>query len=217
MTIDVVGQLGAVRRAVRTTTRNGAAAKSVVATQTYDTDIADVWDAITSADRIPRWFMPVSGDLRLGGRYQLEGNAGGTITECDPPRRLAVTWEWGEDVSWLEVQLSAEGEQRTTLELEHTAVVQAHWAEFGPGAAGIGWDMALWGLAQHLASSVSVDPAAAMEWMLSDEGRDFMTRSSEAWGEAAIANGDDPAEARAAAERTTAAYTAAPEPEGTTG
>ena len=47
-----------------------------------------LWDACTNAERIPRWFLPVSGDLRLGGRYQLEGNAGGTIERCDPPRSL---------------------------------------------------------------------------------------------------------------------------------
>jgi uncharacterized protein YndB with AHSA1/START domain len=215
--IDLVDQLGAVRREVRTTTRNGAEAKSVVATQTYDTDIADVWDAITSAERVPRWFLPLSGDLRPGGRYQLEGNAGGTITECEPPSRLTLTWEWGEDVSWLSVRLTTADGDRTTLELEHTALVQAHWTEFGPGAVGIGWDLALWGLAQHLAHDVSVDPAGAMAWMVSQEGRDYMTRCSEAWGAAAVAAGDDPEQARAAAARTAAAYTAAPEPEGATG
>ena len=46
-----------------------------------------MWDAVTSAERIPRWFLPISGDLRLGGRYQLEGNAGGEVLECAPPAR----------------------------------------------------------------------------------------------------------------------------------
>ena len=31
----------------------------------------DLWEALTSAERIPRWFAPVSGDLRLGGRFQV--------------------------------------------------------------------------------------------------------------------------------------------------
>ena len=44
--------------------------------RTYETTIVDLWDAITSAERIPRRFLPISGDLRLGGRYQLEGHAG---------------------------------------------------------------------------------------------------------------------------------------------
>lgn len=41
-----------------------------------------MWDACTDPERIPRWFLPISGDLRLNGRYQLEGNAGGAITEA---------------------------------------------------------------------------------------------------------------------------------------
>jgi hypothetical protein len=52
--------------------------------------VEDVWDAITSAERIPRRFLPVSGDLRLG-RYQLQGNAGGEITGCNPPRHLRLS------------------------------------------------------------------------------------------------------------------------------
>jgi hypothetical protein len=39
----------------------------------YPASQSDLWDAVTNADRIPRWFLPVSGDLRLGGHYQLEG------------------------------------------------------------------------------------------------------------------------------------------------
>jgi uncharacterized protein YndB with AHSA1/START domain len=50
----------------------------VTITQVYAAPVEDVWDACTNPARIPRWFLPVSGELRLGGRYQLEGNAGGT-------------------------------------------------------------------------------------------------------------------------------------------
>jgi hypothetical protein len=48
--------------------------------------------------------------------------------------------------------------------------------------------------------------------MASEEGRQFMTLSSERWYEASVAAGTDRAAARAAADRTTAAYTA-PAPE----
>ena len=34
---------------------------------TYRRRIEDVWDACTTAERIGRWFLPVTGDLRLGG------------------------------------------------------------------------------------------------------------------------------------------------------
>src|SRR3954463_9365053 len=89
--------------------------------QVYDTDLDDLWDAVTSADRIPRWFLPISGDLVEGGRYQFEGNAGGTITECDKPNGFAATWEYGGQTSWIEVRLTSDGEHRTRFELEHVA------------------------------------------------------------------------------------------------
>lgn len=72
----------------------------------YDADPADVWDACTNPGRLARWFSPVSGELRLGGRYAIEGNASGTITECDPPRRLAQDWEFDGGVSWVTAELT---------------------------------------------------------------------------------------------------------------
>jgi uncharacterized protein YndB with AHSA1/START domain len=88
---DVLRYIGAVTREVQSRDHDGRPARVVVATCAYDTTIDDVWDAITSAERIPRWFLPISGDLRLGGRYQLQVNAGGQITGCESPRSLEVT------------------------------------------------------------------------------------------------------------------------------
>ncbi|HEX8344891.1 MAG TPA: polyketide cyclase, partial [Actinoplanes sp.] len=83
------------------------------------------------------------------------------------------------------------------------------WAEYGPGAVGVGWDSGLLGLAGHLSSDgTAVNPETAMAWIASPDGRLFMTLSSDAWYEANIAAGADEAAARAAADRTTAAYTA---------
>jgi len=45
-----------------------------------------------------------------------------------------------------------------------------------------------------------------------EEGHRFLAASSDAWYEASVAFGTDPAEARAAADRTTAFYTGTPEP-----
>src|SRR5215831_2232401 len=85
MNIDVANQIGAVTREVRSRQHNGRPARVVVASRTYNTTIEDVWDAITNAERIPRWFLPVSGDLRLGGRYQLEGWWGGHPLRAPSP------------------------------------------------------------------------------------------------------------------------------------
>ena len=78
---DLIAELERVRRSVG----DDGARKVVELRRSYDADVADVWDACTNPERIPRWFLPISGDLRLGGRFQLEGNAGGEIKECDPP------------------------------------------------------------------------------------------------------------------------------------
>jgi uncharacterized protein YndB with AHSA1/START domain len=209
--IDVVHQINAVQRRVGARTMEAGEARTVVVSQAYDAAIEDVWDACTSAERIPRWFLPVSGELKLGGRYQLEGNAGGTIERCDPPESFFVTWEFGGQVSWVEVRLTAEGTARTRLEIEHIAHVgDDMWAQFGPGAVGIGWDSIFLGLSQHLSGSPAVTPENSAAWVASDEGRRFMTLSGERWRDAHVASGADEAEARGMAERVIAAYTTPP-------
>ncbi|TDB80020.1 SRPBCC family protein [Micromonospora sp. KC721] len=209
---DVTHQINAVRRTVGTRTLEAGEARVLTISQAYDAPLEDVWDACTNAERIPRWFLPISGELRVGGRYQLEGNAGGTVQRCDPPTSFAATWEYGGEVSWIEVRLTAESPERTRFELEHVAHVDdERWREFGPGAVGVGWDLGLLGLASHLAADgTGVRPEEAAAWLGSEEGRGFMTAVSEHWGEASITGGADPDAARAAAARTTAAYTGAP-------
>jgi uncharacterized protein YndB with AHSA1/START domain len=207
--IDAKQQISAVRRTVGSRVLEAGTARLLTISQTYDTDVADLWDAVTTAERIPRWFLPITGDLQVGGRYQFEGNAGGTVERCDPPSSFAATWEYGGDVSWIEVRLTPEGDGRARFELEHVAHVDdERWAQYGPGATGVGWEMGLMGLVLHLASGgAPVDQAAAMAWMATPDGKQFVTLSSDAWAEASIAAGEDEAAARAAADRTTAAYT----------
>ena len=105
MTIDINEHISAVRRQVGTRTLEAGEARVVTLTRTYGAPVDDVWDACTSVERIPRWFLPITGDLRVGGRYQLQGNAGGVVERCDPPRSFAATWEFGGDVSTIEVRL----------------------------------------------------------------------------------------------------------------
>lgn len=203
-------QIDAVIRTLTDRELDGSTAKVATITQVYDTDIADLWDAVATAERIPRWFLPISGDLKEGGHYQLVGNASGTITRCEKPTSYAATWEYGGMVSWITVRLTPAGDGRTRFELEHVAHVDDNlWEQFGPSATGIGWEMGLWGLVNHLADPVSspADPELAAAWTASPQGKRYMKRSSEAWAAAAIANGDDPEKAHAAAERTFAAYT----------
>ena len=89
----------------------------------YDTPPEDLWDACTNPERISRWFLPISGDLRPGGRYEFEGNASGTIERCEPPNSLSATWEYGGQTSWVLLCLTREPDGGTRFALEHLAHV----------------------------------------------------------------------------------------------
>jgi uncharacterized protein YndB with AHSA1/START domain len=213
--IDIVKQIEEVQREVGSGRIAAGEGRAVRLRRTFNAPIEDVWDAVTNPARINRWFLPISGDFRLGGRYQLEGNAGGEILECERPNRLRVTWVYMDtgnpaDVSELVLKLSPAGDDSTLLELDHTAVVpEEMWAQFGPGAVGVGWDGGLLGLALHLyGAEAAIEDRAT--WPMSDEGREFNRLSSEAWGVANVAAGADPAAAAEAVKNSTAFYTVDP-------
>jgi uncharacterized protein YndB with AHSA1/START domain len=213
--IDVIHEINAVRRQVGTRVLEAGEARTITIARSYAAEIGDVWDACTNPERIRRWFLPVSGDLHAGGRFQIEGNAGGTIQHCSPPHGFSATWEFGGDVSWIELRLTPEPGGRTRFELQHIAhVSEERWAQFGPGALGVGWDLGLLGLDGHLASRATIDPSEGAAWAASAEGKQFISLSSAAWREASLAAGTDPDLAQAAAERTSAFYTGMPEDSG---
>jgi uncharacterized protein YndB with AHSA1/START domain len=191
--IDVIKEIEAATRHVGEGRVPAGTGRSVRLEREYDAPIEDVWDAITSPERISRWFLPISGDFRVGGRYQLEGNAGGQILACERPHRVKVSWVYGDadatapNASEVELRLSTVGGGRTRFELEHIAVVPDEmWEQFGPGAVGVGWDGGLLGLTLHLRGETVGDPIA---WQLGPEGREFNRRSAAAWGDADRASG----------------------------
>lgn len=205
---DLLDELNAAQRSVADGDVPAGPAKVVRLTRTYGASPEELWDAITDAERIERWFLPVSGDLQLGGRFQFEGQAGGVIRECEPPRRLLVTWEMGPagpaDTSLVEVTLT-EVDDGTRFDLVHRAQIPPEmWDQFGPGAVGVGWDGALLGLGLHLAGgTLGLSP----EQLAADPAvREFYTASAEGWGGAQRAAGapDDVVTANVAA--TTAFY-----------
>jgi uncharacterized protein YndB with AHSA1/START domain len=210
--IDVVHEISSVDRQVGSRTLTAGEARTLTISRVYDTPPEDLWDACTNPDRLPRWFLPVSGDLRPGGRYELQGNASGTIERCEPPHSLAATWEYGGQTSWIELRLTAEPDGGTRFALEHIAHVDDEiWAQFGPGAVGVGWDQALVGLTLHVTSGGEpVEREAVEAWQASDDGRRFTSLASERWAAASIAAGTDAAEAHAAAARTTDFYSGEP-------
>jgi uncharacterized protein YndB with AHSA1/START domain len=203
---------GAELRRVEDREHFGKPAIVAVSARTYDTSVDDLWTALTTPQRLNRWFGSVSGDLKLGGRYKIQGNAEGTISRCDPPEALDLTWEFAGGTSWVTVRLTPEG-PKARLTLEHIAhrdgIGEDHLKKFGPAAVGIGWDLWFHGLAQHLRdASFAMDPATADTWLLSTEGRAFVRGSGDGWCAAHVASGADPEEARAQVERTITFYTA---------
>lgn len=206
MAFDIHDHFAMMDRRVATGERDGQETVIVYAGRTYATDPSDLWDALTTAERLSRWFLPVSGELKLGGRYQFEGNAGGTIESCDPPERIRATWEYAGGVSWVTLTLTPRSDG-THLELAHEAhLIPGFTDRFGPGAVGVGWDLGFLGLAQHLNDpTVDARPESGV-WETSPEALAFYRSASERWGEAAIENGEPVEEARAAAENTRAFY-----------
>ena len=183
--IDIPTQIGAIERSVRRTPRpDGGENVTVLARRSYRADLEDTWSALTDPDRIARWFMPISGDLRLGGGFHLEGNASGDILECERPTRFRVTF--GGETSIVEVRLADAGDGTTALELEHTVPIEM--AQSGAGAlyVGPGWDGGLLALGLYLSGETIDDPVAAAT---SPEALAFSAESVTAWTDAIRSSG----------------------------
>src|SRR5215831_17845193 len=90
----------------------------------YDTDIDDLWSAVTDPARLARWFGTVEGDLRPGGEFRLSIQSSGwdgtgRVVACEPPRRLRVTTREATETydKDIEATLTADGGQ-TILVIE---------------------------------------------------------------------------------------------------
>ena len=60
----------------------------------FNTDIDDLWAALTDPDRLSRWLGDFEGDLRLGGEFRARFFASGWegtgwVDLCEPPQRLS--------------------------------------------------------------------------------------------------------------------------------
>jgi uncharacterized protein YndB with AHSA1/START domain len=127
----------------------------------YDTDIADLWSALTDPGRLARWYGNVAGDLRPGGEFRLyvesaEIDCTGRVEACEPPRRLLVTtretdesYQRGQGAppfdEVIEATLTADGDQ-TILVIEVRGVPLDKIAFYGAG-----WQIHAENLAAHLA------------------------------------------------------------------
>lgn len=175
--LDIAGHLKAIHREVgKGPIDGGGEGVHVLLRRDYDTSAEDLWAAMTEPERIRRWFFPVSGFLREGGTFQLEGNAGGDILTCTPPTLLRLTF--GGPTSVVELRLSADGEERTVLELEHTVPIEMAGSTAGALYVAPGWDGAFLALALFVAGEVAEDPVAAAN---SPEALEFTRQAVEEW------------------------------------
>ena len=115
----------------------------------YDTSIEDLWSALTDPQRLARWVAEVNGDLRPGGDFRASFTSGwegaGRLDECEPPRRLLLTLDPGqEDETVIEAELFAEGDQ-TRLVVEERGLPLGELA-----AHGAGWQAHVEDLAAYL-------------------------------------------------------------------
>ncbi|HWI31045.1 MAG TPA: SRPBCC family protein [Microbacterium sp.] len=192
--------------------KESAAGAVLTISHVYPTGLDDLWDAIVDQQRLARWFGNVAGDFRVGGTYEVEGNATGTILTCNAPNGFSATWDFGGGTSDIRVRLAPEGDG-TRLTLEHAADVPYEFYDvFGPGATGVGWDQGLLGLAAYLALDTSA-PVETTEWAASVDGLAFIRATAAAWGDAAIAAGETEESARASAARTADFFSGASEPQ----
>jgi uncharacterized protein YndB with AHSA1/START domain len=136
----------------------------------YDTEIDDLWSAITDPARIARWYGQVEGDLRPGGEFRLyvedaDSEHAGRVEECEPPRRLRVTtretdesYERGQGVppfdETIEATLTADGDQ-TVLVLEVRGMPLDAVAYYGAG-----WQIHAENLAAYLTERERADTEA---------------------------------------------------------
>jgi uncharacterized protein YndB with AHSA1/START domain len=179
--IDLREHLAAVHRSVAETPGDPDELIEVTLRRTYPTDPADLWSAITEPERIARWFAPVSGQLSVGGAFQLEGNAGGRVLACEPPSSFRTTF--GDASSVVSVTLTAVGAGETELRLDHSVPLAMAGSVAGALFAGPGWDEAFLRLTRHLAGDPRAMDAESPEVL------DAAHRSVLAWVDVASAAG----------------------------
>ena len=126
----------------------------------FDTDVDDLWSALTDPRRLARWLGEVEGDLRPGGefraRYFASGWEGtGRVDVCEPPRRLLIlTTSPDEPDGVIEATLTADGDA-TILVIEDRGLPLEQIAAYGAGD-----QIHVEDLAAYLAGGERCDPRA---------------------------------------------------------
>jgi uncharacterized protein YndB with AHSA1/START domain len=136
----------------------------------FDTEIEDLWSALTDPRRLARWYGEVEGDLDLGGQFSVHLDAAGLhsvgrVEVCEPPRRLRVvtresdeSWQQGGGLppfdQTIEATLTADAGQ-TILVIETKGMPLEKIAFYGAG-----WQIHAENLASYLAGREPGDTEA---------------------------------------------------------
>jgi uncharacterized protein YndB with AHSA1/START domain len=180
---------------------------------------ADLWPMITDPSLLARWYGPVGGDLREGGRFTAAGGTGGRIETVEAPHLLELSWGPEEASGPLVLRLDPTDEGTTELALSHTVTLDPDvFAQYGPGAWALGWDIALLGLA-GFSNGWAQDPQMAVPtptpvWLASPAGAEYVRAWSIRWAAASVAAGTDEDLARRGEAASSAAYGATLQPQG---
>ena len=167
--------LAAVQRSMTDREIAQGSARAAVLKRRYDAPIEEVWGAVTTPDRVDRFFLPLSGDLREGGTYAFVGRASGKILVCDAPNLLRLEWipPDRDTIDQVELRLTSEGSDATWLELEHASVADVFHTDltadkFSPA---LGWEGPLHYLGEYLRGVLPDRPS--MEWYVFDEAEEM--------------------------------------------
>jgi uncharacterized protein YndB with AHSA1/START domain len=133
----------------------------------FDTDITDLWSALTDPQRLARWLGEVEGDLRLGGEFRAHFFASGwegtgRVEVCEPPHRLLVLTKDADEPNEgaIEAILTADGRQ-TILVIEEPVPADL-LAEYGAGI-----QVHVEDLAAHIAGREPCDAKARWDELIS--------------------------------------------------
>lgn len=182
---------------------------------------ARLWPLLTRPRDLARWYGPVTGELREGGRFTAPDGATGRVLRVAEPHRIGLTWrrapareEAGSpapEEDPLLIRLDPEDDGTTLLVVRHTALLDAEEFErSGPGVLALDWELALLALAAHTdgwrATCQESVPVPTSAWLRSPLGAAYLRAWSVRWAAESLAAGVDEAIARRGESETVRRY-----------
>jgi uncharacterized protein YndB with AHSA1/START domain len=130
----------------------------------FDTELEEVWAALTDPRRLASWLGEVEGDLRLGGEFRTHFFASGwegtgRVEACEPPQRVLVVTKHANasEEQTVEAVLTADGAQTILVWEERGMPVELL------GAYGAGVQVHVEDLAAYLAGRERCDAASRFD------------------------------------------------------